>query len=126
MNQAYLVDAHTLLWAADRSDLLSETAHSILNQPDNLSFVSSAMLWVLSIKCNVGKLELPEDFFEAVQRCGYKILPLLPSHFEAYRHLPLHHRDPFDRILVAQARTEGLIFLSADSAFKNYDVEIAW
>lgn len=126
MNQAYLVDAHVLLWAADRSDLLSETARAILNRPDNLIFVSAATLWELVIKCNVGKLGLPDDFFETIQACGYQILPLLPSHLDAYRHLPLHHRDPFDRILVAQARIEGLIVLSADSAFKDYDVRIAW
>ncbi len=126
MNQAYLVDAHVLLWAADRSDLLSETARAILNRPDNLILVSAATLWELVIKCNVGKLALPDDFFETIQTCGYQILPLLPSHLDAYRHLPLHHRDPFDRILVAQARIEGLIVLSGDSAFKDYDVPIAW
>lgn len=126
MNQAYLVDAHVLLWAADRSDLLSETARAILSQPDNLIFVSAATLWELAIKCNVGKLALPDDFFETVQAYGYQTLPLLPSHLDAYRHLPLHHRDPFDRILIAQARIEGLIVLSADSAFKDYDVRIAW
>ena len=126
MSRAYLVDAHTLLWAADQSDLLSETARSILNQPDNLSFVSSATLWELAIKCNVGKLVLPDDFFETVQAAGYQILPILPSHLEAYRRLPLHHRDPFDRILVAQALIEDLIVLSADSAFNDYQVRIAW
>ena len=126
MKAAYLVDAHVLLWAADRSDLLSETAHSILNQPDNLIFVSSATLWELAIKCNVGKLALPSDFFETVQACGYQILPLLPTHLEAYRHLPLHHRDPFDRILIAQARIEDLTLLSADSAFGDYGVRLEW
>jgi len=126
MNRAYLVDAHALLWAADESDLLSETARSILNQPDNLIVVSAATLWELTIKCNVGKLVLPDDFFETVQASGYQILPILPSHLDAYRRLPLHHRDPFDRLLIAQAQVEGLTVLSTDSAFKDYEVRIAW
>lgn len=83
-------------------------------------------MWELAIKCNVGKLVLLDDFFETLQQARYQLLPLLPSHLEAYRRLPPHHRDPFDRILVAQAQIEDLIVLSVDSAFHDYPVRIAW
>ena len=122
MGERYLVDSHALLWSVDESAKLSEAARGALADPDNLVFLSVASLWELSIKINVGKLEVPEDFFFGLVRSGYELLSITFEHLQEYRSMPLHHRDPFDRILVAQARCEQLILVTHDSAFDAYEV----
>ena len=94
----WLVDAHTLLWAADKSSRLGTTAKSLLADSNNAVFVSVATLWDLAIKANIGKLSIPDDFNDRVLDSGYDLLELHPDHLDAYRALPLHHRDPFDRV----------------------------
>ncbi len=97
---------------------------SALADPSNLIFLSIASLWELSIKISVGKLQVPEDFFPGVLRSGYELLPLSLDHLQEYRSLPLHHRDPFDRILVAQARCEQLTVVTHDKSFDAYEIGI--
>ncbi len=122
MGNRYLIDSHVLLWAVDDQSNLSEAAISALADPSNLVFVSIASLWELSIKINTGKLQAPEDFFPGVLRSGYELLSISLDHLQEYRSLPLHHRDPFDRILVAQARCEQLTVVTHDKSFDAYEV----
>jgi PIN domain nuclease of toxin-antitoxin system len=120
----YLVDTHALLWALSEPRALSAAARDAIADPANLIIVSSASLWECAIKASIGKLEVPEDFFDSVPEAGYEVLPIRISHLNAYRTLPMHHRDPFDRILVAQARAEALVLISRDPEIAKYDIEI--
>jgi len=120
----FLVDAHALLWALGEPSALSPAARDAIADPSNLIVVSSVSLWECAIKASIGKLELPEDFFDSVPEAGYEVMPIRISHLKAYRTLPMHHRDPFDRILVAQARAEALTLISRDSEISKYDIEI--
>lgn len=121
-----LVDTHVLVWAALNSRLLPETVKARLTAEDNIVFVSMASLWELSIKSSLGKIELTKDFFEQLQPVGYEILPIAVEHVKAVNRLPHYHRDPFDRMLVAQAMQEQLIFLTCDDQIKKYDVKVLW
>jgi PIN domain nuclease of toxin-antitoxin system len=123
---AYLIDTQALLWAADDADRLGSEAVSILADPLNSVYISMGSLWEISIKASIGKLEIPESFFRQVFASGYLKLSLEVEHLQRYRELPLHHRDPFDRLLVAQAQVEGLRIISDDSALSGYEVETIW
>ena len=120
----YLVDTHALLWALGEPEVLSPPAREAIASPGNLIFASSASLWECAIKASIGKLELPEDFFESIPEAGYETMPIRISHLNVYRALPMHHRDPFDRMLVAQARAEALVLISRDQQIAKYDVEV--
>ncbi|HEX9878131.1 MAG TPA: type II toxin-antitoxin system VapC family toxin [Gammaproteobacteria bacterium] len=126
MALAYLIDTQALLWAADDADRLGSEAVSILADPLNSVYISMGSLWEISIKASIGKLEIPESFFGQVFASGYLKLSLEVEHLQRYRELPLHHRDPFDRLLVAQAQVEGLRIISDDSALSGYEVETIW
>ena len=120
----FLVDTHALLWALGEPSALSPAARDAIANPSNLIMASSASLWECAIKASIGKLELPEDFFESVPEAGYEVLPIGIPHLNVYRTLPMHHRDPFDRMLVAQARAEALTLISRDPEIARYDIEI--
>jgi PIN domain nuclease of toxin-antitoxin system len=85
-----------------------------------LAVVSPATTWELALKVSLGKLRMPEDFLQVVEAEGFIYLPVAPEHAWATRDLPWHHRDPFDRLLVAQARVEGLKLLTADTRLRAY------
>jgi len=120
----FLVDTHALLWALGEPRCLSSAAREAISDPANLIVVSSASLWECVIKASIGKLDLPEDFFDSIPEAGYEVLPIRITHLNVYRTLPMHHRDPFDRMLVAQARAEALTLISRDPEIAKYDVEI--
>jgi len=120
----FLVDTHALLWALGEPSALSSATRDAIANPSNLVMVSSASLWECAIKASIGKLDLPEDFFESVPEAGYEVMPIRIAHLNVYRTLPMHHRDPFDRMLVAQARAEALTLISRDPEIAKYDVEI--
>ena len=124
MSKRYLIDTHTLLWALGEPSILSVAARDAIASPSNLIFVSSASLWECAIKVSIGKLELPENFLESVPKAGYEVIPILIPHLNIYRTLPMLHRDPFDRILVAQATAEALVLISRDPAIAKYDVDV--
>jgi PIN domain nuclease of toxin-antitoxin system len=119
-----LVDTHALLWALGEPSALSSTAREALSDPANVVVVSSASLWECAIKMSLGKLDLPEDFFDSIPELGYEVLPVRIPHLNVYRTLPMHHRDPFDRMLVAQAKAEALTLISRDTVTAKYDIEI--
>jgi len=120
----FLIDTHALLWALGEPSALSPAARDAIADPSILIMASSASLWECAIKASIGKLDLPEDFFDSVPEAGYEVLPIRISHLNVYRTLPMHHRDPFDRMLVAQARAEALTLISRDPEITKYDVDI--
>ncbi len=125
----YLLDTHTLIWFLNGTSQLSEPAKRILEDPASRRFVSIVTLWEQAIKLNIGKLSLRLPLSEVPGFCtsnGFEPLVLDFEHCETYRQLPLHHRDPFDRILVAQAQTESLTILTCDPEIVLYDVSVLW
>lgn len=120
----YLLDSHTLLWATSKSQTLSEPARHEIEAPQNIIFVSLASLWELRLKESLGKLKIPPDFYRQLTETGYELLTLSLAHIEAFGKLPWHHKDPFDRMLVAQATTEQLTLMTRDEEVMKYQVEI--
>jgi PIN domain nuclease of toxin-antitoxin system len=122
----FLLDTHTLLWATSAPENVSDTVQAVIANEANRLFISQATLWELSIKVTIGKLELPERYVDEIFGIGYESLPIDLKHLDAYRKLPLIHRDPFDRLLIAQSISEQLCLLSCDQAIQDYDVEWLW
>ena len=119
----YLLDTHALLWARAAPALLSDEARAVIESSDTTLYVSMATLWECAIKRSIGKLELPDNFYEIIAD-DYEILGIEVSHLVAYAELPMHHRDPFDRLLVAQARLGNLTLLSRDPNIAKYNVSV--
>ena len=120
----YLLDTHSLLWALGKPDALSDSARTAIRDANSIIHVSTASLWECAIKTSIGKLQLPDEFFDAVTRAGFEELQIRIAHLKVYGGLPMHHRDPFDRMLVAQATAESLTLISQDSKMAKYDVNI--
>ena len=117
----YLLDTHALLWARAAPERLSREALAILQSDGNTLYVSMASLWECAIKCSIGKLDVPAGFYRIVAD-DYEVLGIDLAHVEACASLPMHHRDPFDRLLVAQARLGGLVLVTRDPDITKYDV----
>ena len=120
----YLLDTHSLLWTIFEPDKLSAEAQEIILDRNNIICISIISLWEISIKQNIGRLNIPDKFYEVVRQGGFEILSLTISQIEQYKTLPLHHRDPFDRMLIVQAQRHELIFITRDSEINKYDVKI--
>ena len=105
-------------------ELLGERGRDLIGSPENLIFVSAATIWELRIKEGIGKLDRPSDFAEALAGQAFEPLTVTAAHAHAHalRGLPRHHRDPFDRMLVAQARVEKLTILTREPVMGRYDV----
>jgi PIN domain nuclease of toxin-antitoxin system len=118
-----LLDTHVFLWwMADAPELRRRHRDAITSA--ELVFVSLASAWEVAIKVALGRLRLPEPFGEGVARSGFEPLPISFEHTEAVARLPPHHRDPFDRMLVAQAQAERLTLLTSDRQLEPYDAEL--
>lgn len=118
-----LVDTHVLLWAVAEPDKLPSAHRERLESPDNEILFSAASIWELAIKVQIGRLPLavsPEEIAGAAARIGFDELPVTAAHAAAIRQLPLYHRDPFDRLLIAQTIHEPARFLTADAMLKRY------
>ena len=115
-----LIDTHLLLWWLDDSPQLSREARGLIADPVNTIFVSAASIWEISIKQALGKLDLPESFDQVLLATGFETLSVQASHSRATGKLPPLHRDPFDRMLLAQASLERLILLTADEQIAKY------
>jgi PIN domain nuclease of toxin-antitoxin system len=118
-----LLDTHALLWWLGGEDLDPATAGRIAD-PATLVAVSAASIWEAGIKAAIGKLDIPEELAPTVVDAGFEPLPITFAHAEAAAQLPPHHRDPFDRMLIAQAQLEGLTIVTRDQAFAPYEVEV--
>jgi PIN domain nuclease of toxin-antitoxin system len=117
-----LLDTHVLLWWLADDPELTEPGREVIAAPENLIAFSAASIWEIRIKQAVGKLDLPADFADVLARQPFEPLAVTVAHAHALQGLPLHHRDPFDRLLIAQARIEGMTILTRDSAITRYDV----
>ena len=126
----FLLDTHTFLWFITGDDQLGGQARDILDDIENEIMLSVASLWEIAIKVSLGKLELQQSFADLVPRQLLSneigLLPIDPRHLTVLVELPFHHRDPFDRLLIAQAISEGLPVLSGDEAFRDYSVQVLW
>jgi PIN domain nuclease of toxin-antitoxin system len=119
-----LLDTHILLWwLAAPEDLLPD-AHAAIASRRNEAFVSAASVWELSIKQGLGKLALPGDPTAAIEAAGFTLLPISATHGWKAGSLPPHHRDPFDRMLVAQAACEGMVLVTRDADIPRYGVPV--
>jgi PIN domain nuclease of toxin-antitoxin system len=118
-----LLDTHVLLWWLDGSRLSRGTVDRIAD-PSELVAVSAASLWEAAIKVALGKLEMPGPLSAAVVDSGFEPVPITFDHAERAGALPPHHRDPFDRMLIAQALIEGLTIVTHDPAFDPYGVHL--
>jgi PIN domain nuclease of toxin-antitoxin system len=119
-----LLDTHTFLWWLDDPALLAESARKAIADGKNLVYVSAAVAWEIAIKRSLGKLNAPEDLEAAMAANRFLPLPVTVPHALAVASLPDHHRDPFDRLLIAQARHEGFQLVSRDPFMKLYDVPL--
>ncbi|WP_422753815.1 type II toxin-antitoxin system VapC family toxin [Micromonospora sp. WMMD708] len=118
-----LLDTHVALWAITGDSTLSaELLDQLRHEPD--IFLSPVTLWEITIKQSTGKLAGPPDLAERVRDMGFRELPVTHAHAVTAGRLPSHHRDPFDRMLVAQAITEGLTLASRDASIALYDVDV--
>jgi len=125
-----LIDTHVFLWALLQPELLSDEAVTALNSPHTTIYFSSASSWEVAIKWSKGALILPSpprDFVVGrLIEIGAMIIPITIDDTLAVNELPHHHKDPFDRLLIAQAKGNGLRIFSSDPVFKRYDVDVFW
>ncbi|MEE8540926.1 MAG: type II toxin-antitoxin system VapC family toxin [Desulfobacterales bacterium] len=126
----FLLDTHIFLWWITASQLLSQTARDIISDGNSELFWSTASSWEVAIKYKIGRLPLPEvpESFIPTELAKNRIdsLPIVNDHSFRAGQLPTHHRDPFDRMLIAQAQIENMEIISSDHQISLYDVKIAW
>lgn len=117
-----LLDTHVLLWWLADDPELAEPGREMIAAPENLIAFSAASIWEIRIKQAIGKLDLSAAFADALARQPLEPLAVTVAHAHALQELPLLHRDPFDRLLIAQARVEGMTILTRDDVITRYDV----
>ncbi len=124
-----LLDTHALVYALAQPDSLSRKVVRLLEDSETERWVSVVSLWEIAVKVQIGKLSLPLDaayYHRNLEALGARTLGVTVEHSLALLRLPLHHRDPFDRLLIAQAAEENLTLVSRDKAFRVYDVARIW
>lgn len=121
-----LADTHAALWLLDEDERLSTRADKLLTDAGNEVLLSAAVVWEVAIKRSLGKLDAPDGFARQMLDGGAVALPITVDHARAVRSLPWHHRDPFDRLLVAQASLEDAVLVSNDERLGAYGVQVAW
>ncbi|HEX7134067.1 MAG TPA: type II toxin-antitoxin system VapC family toxin [Iamia sp.] len=119
-----LADTHVALWVLAGDPQLGRGAIAALRASEGGAIVSAVSVWEIAIKVAAGRLDAPDDVPAALEASGFTLIDITPRHGVSAGHLPLHHKDPFDRMLVAQAQVEGLALVTADAAMAAYDVEL--
>jgi PIN domain nuclease of toxin-antitoxin system len=126
----YLLDTHALLWWASGDPKLSRRAADLLTDPTNELLLSAVVIWEIAIKAALGRLALggtPEQLVQrATQNLGVIPLPIVMEHVLGVFHLPAHHQDPFDRLLISQAQTERATLISHDAKIHAYGAPVEW
>lgn len=125
-----LLDTHVLLWMFSRSELLSAPARKALSSAENELFFSIAGYWEIGIKVSIGKLTLADNWYDAIprhmHRNGISWLQVFPRHIRTVSALPWIHRDPFDRLMIAQAQEDSLTIVTSDHTFSTYEIATVW
>ena len=125
-----LIDTHCLLWALARPEALNIDAAALFSNVETEVIVSTASIWEIAIKSALGKLRVSltngDSLFEIIDRQPLAPLPILHSHARQVANLALHHGDPFDRLLIAQAQIESVPIMTADDQFLRYEIEVIW
>ncbi|MBX7246736.1 MAG: type II toxin-antitoxin system VapC family toxin [Candidatus Sumerlaeaceae bacterium] len=119
-----LLDTHVLLWWFNDSPKLKAEVRQAIAHPESEVLVSAASLWEIAIKRASGKLKIPEDFLDYIRAAGFKELPITTEHGWAAGGLPRFHQDPFDRVLIAQALCEEVLFATCDRQAAQYGVAV--
>lgn len=125
-----LLDSHVFIWSYDEQHKLSQTALQAMSNPANTLFLSAASAWEIQIKIMLKKFRLQDSLADVIAEQqkinGLQILPVKLSHALYLENLPLHHKDPFDRLLISQAIVENMTLVSADATFANYQINLLW
>ncbi len=125
-----LLDSHAVIWWVDQHELLSSLAYDAIEEPKNDLLVSAATIWEISIKVGIGKLKLSQPYRDwmnhAITSLRATTLPITVEYADIQASLPPYHGDPFDRLLIAQSRSENLTLVSSDSTFDSYGVNRLW
>lgn len=119
-----LLDAHVVLWAVSEPEALTAAAREAIESPSNDVVVSAGSIWELEIKRALGKLRVDVELLPELERVGFGVLPITAADATSAARLVPHHRDPFDRMLVAQAGRLGAVVVTRDSMFSRYEIEI--
>jgi len=125
----YLLDTHAAIWFLNGDSALSQTAKQAILNPSNRKYLSVASPWELAIKISLRKLDFDgkaADFISLAENNGFTILPIKTAHLTVLETLPMIHRDPFDRLLIATAISERMTFISADKNVAQYNVSLVW
>ncbi len=120
----YLLDTNILIWWLETNTRLSPRIKHIINEKGNSIYVSSISAWEMNIKKAIGKLTTPDDLEEVIALNHFIPLSVTIAHAMQVKHLPLHHRDPFDRMIIAQAQLEQFAIITADPIFEKYSVAV--
>jgi PIN domain nuclease of toxin-antitoxin system len=124
-----LLDTHAFLWFVTGDRRLSSRSRAVIEQEDSRLLLSAASVWEMAIKSSLGRLSLPsrlEDYVAEKVGEGFEVLPIDWTHAAGVERLPFHHRDPFDRLLVAQSLAEGVPIVTRDRVFRKYGVRVVW
>lgn len=125
-----LLDTHAVIWWVDQDGQLGDVARETIAEPSNDLLVSAATIWEISIKCGLGKLTLSlplRDWMsQAIVDLRASILPVTIEYAATQSELPAHHSDPFDRLLIAQAKVESIPIISRDGSFDDYNIDRLW
>ncbi|MEM6522731.1 MAG: type II toxin-antitoxin system VapC family toxin [Bacteroidota bacterium] len=124
---AYLLDTQVLIWIFGEPEKLTTDMISIIKNPKNDLYVSLVSFWEMAVKINIGKLALPvnlEEFMQETMDNDIKVIEVRANHILGIVDMPLHHRDPFDRLILSQSIFEGIPIISSDNQFKAYDVKL--
>jgi PIN domain nuclease of toxin-antitoxin system len=125
----YLLDTHSFIWSDSEPEKLSKIVKKVIEDGNNSLFLSVITIWEMQIKVQIGKMTLRKPIEELIKEQEENNIVLLPvnlPHVLKVGELPLHHRDPFDRLLIAQAMVEGFTLLSKDENFSAYPVPVLW
>ena len=125
-----LLDTHTFLWFVEGNSNISSTARSMIEDEENQRFLSVASLWEMAIKVSMNRLTLQTSLTSLVMQQVYgnaiEVLEIRPEHLDVLAKMPFHHKDPFDRLIIAQSIAESIAVISKDSEFREYPVALLW
>lgn len=126
----YLLDTHIMIWQFEADPKLPEHLQKLIDSPAHTIYVSIASLWEMAIKTSMAKLTLSKslsEIFQHIHKVGFEVFPIHDQHLLGLETLPFHHRDPFDRLLIATALAEDLTLISADRHFQTYEgLKLIW